>query len=191
LLVGVLLAGRCPWLVCSHKTDASKLARIGSLRPLSGLRRARRRAATISPSQGRPNGQNLALQSQIFMETVGIEPTQCSRRLDVVNAADELDAMLADLAERVQDIRDFQCQHGYECTATRNPPKRMIALAKHWRSEIAARRGTLSDAVVATPPHSGLARQTQQVHRLSKGATSASQSSGRRQARPRAASTGR
>jgi hypothetical protein len=33
-----------------------------------------------------------------------------------VNAAAELDAMLADLAERMQAIRDFQCQHGYERT---------------------------------------------------------------------------
>jgi hypothetical protein len=93
--------------------------------------------------------------------------------------ADELDAMLADVEERVQAIRDFQCQHRLERTATRKLARRMIGLAKHWRSEVAASRGTLSDKVVATATAPrGLARQTQQVHRLSKGATSASQSSG-------------
>jgi hypothetical protein len=70
-----------------------------------------------------------------------------------MNAADELGTMLADLAERVQRIRDFKCQHGYECRATRNPPKRTIVLAEHWRSEVAVRRATLSNrSVVATPP---------------------------------------
>jgi hypothetical protein len=73
-----------------------------------------------------------------------------------MNTAAELDAMLADLAERAADfaerlqaVRDFQCAHGYECRATRTPARRMIALAKQWRSEFAARRDTLSN--VATP----------------------------------------
>jgi hypothetical protein len=68
-----------------------------------------------------------------------------------MNPAAELDAMLADLAKQVQATRDFQCAHGYDCTATRTPARRMIALAKQWRSEVAARRDTLSN-VVATPP---------------------------------------
>jgi hypothetical protein len=61
-----------------------------------------------------------------------------------MNPANELDAMLADQAQQVQAIRDFQPVHGYECTATRTPARRMIALAKQWRSEVAARRDTLS-----------------------------------------------
>lgn len=67
-----------------------------------------------------------------------------------MSAADELDALLADLEERVQAIRNFQCLHGLERTATRRLARRMIGLAKHWRSEIAARPGTLLDTVVAT-----------------------------------------
>jgi hypothetical protein len=63
-----------------------------------------------------------------------------------VNAVDEVDAMLADLEERVQAIRDFQCQHQLERTATRKLARRMIGLARHWRTEVAAAAGTLSNS---------------------------------------------
>jgi hypothetical protein len=66
-----------------------------------------------------------------------------------MSAEVELDAMLADLAQRVQAVRDFQCQHGLERSATRNLPRRMIRLARHWRKEIAAEPGTMCDSVVA------------------------------------------
>jgi hypothetical protein len=77
-----------------------------------------------------------------------------------MNPAGELDAMLTDLAERAQEARDFQCLHGLERTETRKLARRMIALAWHWRREVAAvRPDTVSDVVALPPPRGGLARQ--------------------------------
>jgi hypothetical protein len=104
--------------------------------------------------------------------------------------ADELDALLADLEERVQAIRDFRCRHQLERTATRKLARRMIALARHWRKEVAAVPATVSDTVAnATASRVGSAGK--QCNRLSIGATNASKSSGSDQVRARAPRAGR
>jgi hypothetical protein len=63
-----------------------------------------------------------------------------------MTAAGELDAMLADLAERAQAIRNFACMHGLERHSTRRSAKRVIALIAYWRQEVAAAGATLSDS---------------------------------------------
>jgi hypothetical protein len=108
-----------------------------------------------------------------------------------LNAGAELDAMLADLAEQAQSIRDFQCQHGLEHTSTRRLAKRVIRLAEHWRSEVAVRRDTLSNSsVVAMPPRSGLARQASSPPSVDR-SNDAGKSSGSDQVRAQAPRTRR
>jgi hypothetical protein len=67
--------------------------------------------------------------------------------VDVMSAASELDAMLADLAEQAQAIRDFQCQHGLDRHSTRKQPKWAIAAINDWRRAVAA--ATMCNSVVA------------------------------------------
>jgi hypothetical protein len=62
-----------------------------------------------------------------------------------MNPADGLDAMLAELEEQVQAIRNFQCQHQLERHATRKLARQMIRLSHHWRAEVAAVADTVSD----------------------------------------------
>jgi hypothetical protein len=63
-----------------------------------------------------------------------------------VNAADELDAMLADLAQQAQHCRDFACIHGLEHSSTRKLARQAIRLVNHWRREAAATAATTSDS---------------------------------------------
>jgi transposase len=67
-----------------------------------------------------------------------------------MSAQAELDAMLADLADRAQAVRDFQCQSGQDRHATRKLPKRVIAAISDWRKGVAAEHGTMCNSVVAT-----------------------------------------
>jgi hypothetical protein len=60
-----------------------------------------------------------------------------------------LDGMLADLAERAQTVRDFQCQSGQDRHATRRLPKRAIGAIKAWRAGVAEAPATMCDGVVA------------------------------------------
>jgi enoyl-CoA hydratase/carnithine racemase len=67
--------------------------------------------------------------------------------------ARQLDAMLADLAERAQTVRDFQCQSGQDRHTTRRLPKRAIAAINDWRKGVASEHATMCNGVVASPPH--------------------------------------
>jgi hypothetical protein len=66
-----------------------------------------------------------------------------------MNARDTLAATLADLADRAQAARDFQCQTGQDRHTTRRLPRRAIAAINDWRNGIAAEHATMSDSVVA------------------------------------------
>jgi hypothetical protein len=63
--------------------------------------------------------------------------------------ADQLNAMLADLAAHAQRVRDFQCQSGQDRHAIRRLPKRAIIAINDWQEGVAADRATVSPSVVA------------------------------------------
>jgi len=60
-----------------------------------------------------------------------------------------LDAMLADLADRAQAVRDFQCRSGQDRHSTRRLPKRAIAAINDWRNGVTAHHDMLCNSVVA------------------------------------------
>jgi hypothetical protein len=70
-----------------------------------------------------------------------------------MSATDELDAMLAGLAQQAQRCRDFQCRHGLERHASRKTAKKTISMINLWRKEAAAGAPTLLNSrCTATAP---------------------------------------